>query len=452
MCCYKNSGFRSKELFDFDKVFNVAKPVVERGYLNDSLVNRDYSKPVSYAPLDTYKKFVRTEVDAYKMLMSQMRTFSGQVLATDKDCNRGFSSVCLCGKKRIDAEIINSPVHLVKGENSGSLFYSGLMKCGSVWRCPVCSYKITKRRQLEVFELSNKWLGLTELTSEKKGRLSFITLTLRHDKYDDLSTLLDLLTSEFRKFQRTKVYKRLENEHNIKGFIKTLEIKYSEKNGWHPHLHLLYFHSSENTTPLYDEFLHSWCKRKNITASISAQNARDVYTEKGIADYITKWDMSSEMTQSNLKQSANSERYTPFGILRKLTLGDFPHDEKGEIQRKKFEVLFYKYARFTKGKHMIAISKNLRQEFKAYDELSSVEIMTDEQILSDEKIDRVELKIHPTLFNKMIFKGVHTLGLICYERGGLDCFCSMLFDFKVCEHEHLKYDEKSKLIYEFNNS
>ncbi len=438
----KNDKIYFNPRFSF---FQDKKPVV----LNNGLTNKNYAEEVRPVPLDISKKFVRTPEEEFKVLMSKMRSYSGRVIATDKDYDRGYTSTCLCGRKRIDADYFDSPVSVVSGAESNKLYYSGLMKCGSVWRCPVCSFKITQRRQLEVFELANTWLELHEKNTNDLGRLSFITLTLRHNKHDHLDVLLDRLGDEFRKFQRTQVYKRLEQEHNIRGFIKTLEIKWSWENGWHPHLHLLYFHTSKESAVFHKEFLHAWCKRKRINALLKAQCAKDVYTMKGITEYITKWDMSKEMTQGNSKINENENtHYSPFLILRKLTENKWGKDEKSQYEKTYFGGLFYHYSRVTKGKHLINISKSLKKEMAEYEELAKIEIKTDAEILEDQPMDSIKFKIDPLLWNRIVFRDAMPYILLTYENGGLNQVSQFLTSSGIVTDDlQIKYDKKCKLLY-----
>ncbi|MFJ1379400.1 protein rep [Capnocytophaga canimorsus] len=430
--------------------FFLTKKGKESGILNDNLSKKDYLKTALCVPLDISKKFVRTQSQEFSVLMDNMRTYSGRVIASDKDYERGYTSTCLCGRKRVDSDLSDSSVPVVRGKESQKVYYSGLMKCGSVWRCPVCSFKITQRRQLEVFEIADKWLDVPERTG-KKGCLSFITLTLRHSKSDLLEVLLKRLSDEFRKFQRTSVYKRLEKENDIRGFVKTLEIKYSFENGWHPHLHLLYFHTNDKPFDFHNEFIDAWCERKKISALKKAQCAKKVSSKKLIVEYITKWDMSKEMTQGHHKVKPDeNKRFTPFLMLRFLTENNFKNTEADRNLKRNLEGLFYEYSRYTKGKHLINISKSLKREMELSDQLSTIQIKSDSEILEDEKIDKVEFKISSNLFNKIVFKGATSLLLVAYENEGLNGVIDLLNLLKVNDKKNhqLLYCKRRKLLYQ----
>jgi len=43
-----------------------------------------------------------------------------------------------------------APVQVHKTCEHNKAFYTGLMACGSVWHCPVCSSKVSERRRVEL--------------------------------------------------------------------------------------------------------------------------------------------------------------------------------------------------------------------------------------------------------------------------------------------------------------
>ncbi len=386
------------------------------------------------ANLDTNIKFVRNEIQSFRIEFDKMRRYSGGILVDDRDKERGYSTVCTCGVRRLNGDIDKSPVGVVLGKESKKIFFNGLMKCGSVWRCPVCSFKITNHRRDEIYYMSSEWM-------RSGGKISFLTLTVRHKLRDGLKNSLDKLLSEFRKLQNTKLYKFLENEHDIYGFVKTTEITYGESNGWHPHLHLLVFHKSKDFESLHRDFIRFWCKRKAVDALQKSQRAKIVYSDVGITDYVTKWDMSKEMTGSILKDTKSGERYTPFSMLRCLALNKFECPEESALK----EVLDYKfreYCKATKGKHFISVSKKLKAFFK---ERSGDEMKTDEEILQDEKVDTILFKIDIDLWDFFVKdKSVLPSYLLnAYENGGIKY---VLEFFSFCGYR-VKYDVNSGIIF-----
>ncbi len=385
--------------------------------------------------LDTNKKFVRGFEQKSRVEFEKMRRYSGSIIVDDKDKERGYNSTCLCGVNRLDSKFDSTPVNVVRGAKSQKIFFNGLMKCGSVWRCPVCGFKIMKHRQNEIYFMSSEWLR------NEGHQISFITLTIRHRSTFKLTESLDILLGEFRKLQKTKAYKAIENEHNIMGFVKTLEITYGDSNGWHPHLHLLVFHKSENSDLLHKNFIQNWCKRKKVDALQRNQRAKIVFNNQGITEYVTKWDMTKEMTQSNLK-NVDCERYTPFSMLRKLSHDDFEDNAQGGYLKGVLHFRYIEYCQATKGRHFITVSKKMKAFFK---DVAGEDLKTDEQILQDEKIDEILFKIDVDLWDTLAKDRTILTGYIlnAYENGGVPLVLTFL---KSVGYE-IAYNIEKGLIY-----
>ncbi len=261
--------------------------------------------------LDTITKMVRQNDDLdFRLRIWKMRNIASGILTfleeTELKQEKKYPRICLCGryhhKKR------ESSVLVAKGENSGRSFFSNLVSCGSVWRCPVCSYKITKVRQVEVFKLLS-WYHKNDY------KMSFLTLTLRHKNGDVLGDLLDKLLSEFRKFQRVRKYRTFAETYI--GMVKATEITYSEKHGWHPHLHIVFIHKKhirhQEVKMHMDNLLLDWCNRKNVNGNMGGQKYKPVYDESDLVDYITKWDASKEISNGSFKLTQEEKKQTKKG-------------------------------------------------------------------------------------------------------------------------------------------
>lgn len=394
---------------DFNQFFDLPQSVKNQAYVHQKLT--DIQRFTS--SLDTNIKFVSGFEQNSRIQFEKMRRYSGSILVDERDHERGYNTTCTCGVKRLNSDNEKSPVNVVRGASTGKIFYNGLMKCGSVWRCPVCGFKIMKHRQDELYFMSSEWL--------RKGfEISFITLTMRHRASFKLEKSLEILLSEFRKFQCTKVYKNLEAQHEINGFVRTLEITYGAENGWHPHLHLLVFHKSKDIKDLHREFISGWCKRNKINALHRSQRAKRVYNGDGVTEYVTKWDMTKEMTQNSVKNPHGSERYTPYSMLKLLANREFDGFTQGVLHWR-----FIEYCKATKGRHFIVISKKMKAFFR---EEKGEDIKTDEEILQDEKVDTILFKIDVDLWDtiakdKRIFPAYI---LNAYENGGISCVLELL--------------------------
>lgn len=112
---------------------------------------------------------------------------------------------------------------------SGRARYSGIVRCGSVWECPVCALHIKTHRAEEVRRV-------VELHGS--DRCVMLTVTVRHGLGDDLRMLRRRLADAWRGMTRGAAWARCVAELGIVGSIRALEVTHGA-NGWHPHLHVV---------------------------------------------------------------------------------------------------------------------------------------------------------------------------------------------------------------------
>ena len=115
-----------------------------------------------------------------------------------------------------------------------SSHYEGLEACSSVWMCSCCAAKITERRRVEIARAMReaKRLGL---------KVVMCTYTFSHHRWDKLEDILKALQKAWSRYTGGRRADRLNTVFQPIGFIKALEVTYGDINGWHPHLHVLYF-------------------------------------------------------------------------------------------------------------------------------------------------------------------------------------------------------------------
>ncbi len=108
------------------------------------------------------------------------------------------------------------------------------MTCGSVWECPVCSAAIKAQRAREL-QLAVATYGA--------DRCYMATLTVRHSFGMPARSLRQGVALAFRKLVAGAEWKRGKARWAIAHFVRALEVTYGP-NGWHPHLHVLFFGES----------------------------------------------------------------------------------------------------------------------------------------------------------------------------------------------------------------
>lgn len=234
--------------------------------------------------------------------------------------------------------------------------YKNLMICGRVWTCPVCAGKITERRRIELTEA---------VDHHPQFAIALVTLTVQHKQSDKLSALLDDLLASYRRLKAGRWWADLESDYGIIGSIRALEVTHGA-NGWHPHLHALFFcdRNRVDWQGLQDLLKVRWREvlaRNERTATY--RHGVDVRTaNRDVADYIAKfgrepvnlkrpgkWTIEHELTKAAVKQARNAEGRTPTQLLADYIGGD-----------KHAGALWQEYAACFKGKRQLVWSNGLR--------------------------------------------------------------------------------------------
>lgn len=257
--------------------------------------------------------------------------------------------------------------------------YGGLMRCGSVWQCPVCSSAISERRREELQTAFNN-------TRKRYLRL-LVTYTARHRGGDSLSRTLLGLTEAYKLFKGGRHGLFLKSEMGQIGAIRATEITFGNNNGWHPHFHELAVFDWEalgDVTPSeLSESLRSHCSaRWQVCLEKSGLNgiANIAYNVSGgahdVDEYVAKfgqlpldgvWGQSSELTRHQSKRAITNDGKTPFELLSDYGNGD-----------KKAGKLFIEYAIATKGRKQLFWSQGLRS-LLGIDEIEDSEACAEEE-------------------------------------------------------------------------
>jgi|SRR5674476_499298 len=118
-------------------------------------------------------------------------------------------------------------------ESGGVGGFAGLATCGSVWACGVCNAKIMARRQLEIGAAVEVWKA-------SGGEVAFGTQTMRHWSGHRLEDLWSALSKAWGKVTAGSSWQRDKQRFGIAGWLRVVEVTFGE-NGWHVHIHSLFF-------------------------------------------------------------------------------------------------------------------------------------------------------------------------------------------------------------------
>lgn len=261
-----------------------------------------------------------------------------------------------------DERVQHCSKYLIRGTESVTIkrnpadkkaWFAGVQHCSSVWNCPVCANRISEFRRRE----------LNDGLKDERFDVMMVTYTLRHNRDDSLSSLLDALKKAYKATKSGRFYQSLQDEFGIAGSIRTIEVTYSDTNGWHVHIHelLVFWRSILNrddpTFYARTMQLQTWLKRQWIHCL--AQQGRDASWERGVnvnarkgvsKVYIAKYQLAQELTRSVNKHARGREGITPFGMLDKIRQGE-----------SRYEPLFQEYAAEFKGTRQLFWSHGLKE-------------------------------------------------------------------------------------------
>lgn len=203
----------------------------------------------------------------------------------------------------------------VKGAKS---WVSGVMRCGSVWICPVCAPRVAGLRGLEV------QIAIDNAIRRGWG-VSMVTLTFSHGIDDQLANSLKKFTKAQDFFKSGNAAASLRKRWGFRGEIKTLEVTHGQ-NGWHPHTHGIWFTDTQlhvvERAHLQNELFDLWlsCCIKAGLPKPNREHGVDVRGAKYAADYVAKWGFATEITGQNVKKGKKGR--TPWQLLNDAASGD----------------------------------------------------------------------------------------------------------------------------------
>lgn len=244
----------------------------------------------------------------------------------------------------------------------GRAWYTGLMRCGNVWACPVCSAKIAEGRKVEVQK------AIDSAVCNGLG-VSLVTLTVRHGLENPLPDLLEKFSKAQRRTKSGRAYKQLQADFGLIGEIRALEVTHGV-NGWHPHTHAIMFSRYPLTghalTQLRRRLFVLWyraCRKEGLPAPSYAHGA-DVRGARYAGEYVAKWGFATEISRPHLKKAKTSSSRTTWELLADAATGD-----------KRAAWLFREFAQCFKGKRQLFWSRGLRDRLQVAEEQTDMALL-----------------------------------------------------------------------------
>jgi hypothetical protein len=269
--------------------------------------------------------------------------------------------------------------------------YQGLAHCDNVWCCPVCAATIASKRAAEVQHAVNQWHGSTVM----------LTLTMRHHAGNDPDEMTDILRDSKSKLFKDRWGRKFFEYIGLSHTIVNFDVTHHDRNGWHIHLHILFFLDDLKTVfPVMDDeaiatFMNAELRPRWIHAlkahggdadyehgcvvTAGEQFNREYVAKFGRMPKDTTWTVANELTAStskNGKPQAFEKGLHPFQILEK-SRGD---------KKSKWGYLWSRYVAFTYRRNQLTWSHGAKAHFGIND-------LTDEQLMevNDKDIQAKEL-------------------------------------------------------------
>lgn len=344
-------------------------------------------------------------------------------------------SVCMHHSIAADALVKVRVTPTPEGPRAG---FAGLMTCGSVWVCPVCSNKIATERALEIAVAVARW-------EKRGGRVAMLTLTMAHNRHQSLAELWDAVSAAWNKvtsgrqwMQDQDAYGILqdrikrgpepisERRHTVRRlpWIRAVEVTYGD-NGWHVHLHVLLFLSpvkikkaraggmtrEVDSWPRLDALSASMFGRWSDSLAASGMDrpiatlggqgiGRDIrWIQRGggdaLGNYFTKFQYDAatvagmEVARGMQKKGRKAGR-TPFELLASVVAHLDDADDSAAQKRAVRDLgRWYEWERGSKGRRQVTWSMGLRNLLRLGDEKSDEEIAADDKS-TDETVTAAE--------------------------------------------------------------
>lgn len=266
--------------------------------------------------------------------------------------------------------------------NGSVAHWSGFCTCGSIWACPVCSAKIRATRADEIAR------AVAAHMTRDGGTAWMVTLTARHKRHHDLAPLFDAVANGWRKLMSGRAWagdpKRgvlgERDRLGVRGNIRSMEVTYGTRNGWHPHLHVVLLLDNETGEELayaihrWDKTWRAWMKKQGFEPSKEhGVKWSKVTTPEEAGEYIAKTQegkhIGNEIARGDFKKGKFST-LAPFELLEYFR-------QTGDMA---VLPVWQEYEQGTHRRRAITWSRGLRAE-----------LLGDEPELSDEEVAAEEV-------------------------------------------------------------
>lgn len=213
-----------------------------------------------------------------------------------------------------------------------------------------------------------------------------ISFTVRHKRNDTLLDTMRTLLEAWRDMTSRRSWQVMKDK-NLRGYVRSLEVTWGQSNGWHPHIHCLFwFDRYANIGEAYADIRTWWYDMvKKAGGETVWEYATQLSTvDDSVAAYLAKWGhepaeetrarlshwgQAAELTRGGQKQGRNGH-LTPFDMLELFLMN-------GEYGPAYWAALLREYQEAMIGQRQISWSRNpdLRAEAGIKNDLADSEIV-----------------------------------------------------------------------------
>jgi hypothetical protein len=257
--------------------------------------------------------YVKSQAVRSREMLERYRLLSVNKRVLHRELRRGHS---ILGCRRVvmsGASDVMLSRYRVDDGGSIPAYEQGLhavnvVTCKSVWVCPVCSYRLAGARADEIRRGIHAHM-------QSGGDVYMLTLTFAHGRYDSLSDIYQRLKAALTDMWQQWSVKSIMAGAGMVGRVTSTELTYGDRNGWHPHQHILLFgRRGLDLQNLRTKFARNWllALSRNGLSGL-ADVACSVQPASAVSDYLTK--MAGELSMGNVKTGRGDGHYSPMELL-----------------------------------------------------------------------------------------------------------------------------------------
>ena len=144
-------------------------------------------------------------------------------------------------------------------------------QCGIIKQCPICKERTADFKRHEMLKTEEECLNAG-------GQLFLITGTIKNKKSDSLGFLQKKLSDSVSKLKNRYWWRKLQKQ----SFLPTktvYETTYSEENGFHPHVHMMFYADNQNInkTEIRNALSPVWRNLTNANLDVTKMDNVNTY-------------------------------------------------------------------------------------------------------------------------------------------------------------------------------